>query len=70
MVPQWQDELEATLGLAFTVLDLENVVGFRRSRGKKQQKRSARKSADGSGTALNGRLAANPLGGKRRLQSS
>lgn len=33
MVPQWQDELEAKFGLAFTVIDREHVIGFRRSRG-------------------------------------
>ena len=33
MVPQWQDELEAKFGLAFTIMDREHVVGFRRSRG-------------------------------------
>lgn len=33
MIPQWQDELEAKFGLAFTIMDREYVVGFRRSRG-------------------------------------
>ncbi len=33
MIPQWQDELEAKFGLAFTIIDREHVVGFRRSRG-------------------------------------
>ncbi len=33
MVPQWQDELEAKFGLAFTIMDREHVVGFRRTRG-------------------------------------
>ncbi len=33
MVLQWQDELEAKFGLAFTIMDREHVVGFRRSRG-------------------------------------
>ncbi len=33
MVPQWQDELEAKFGLAFTIMDREHVVAFRRNRG-------------------------------------
>ena len=33
MVPQWQDELEAKFGLAFTIIDREHVVALRRSRG-------------------------------------
>lgn len=33
MVPQWQDELEAKFGLAFTVIDREHVGALRRSRG-------------------------------------
>ena len=33
MVPQWQDELEAKFGLAFTIVDREHVVVLRRSRG-------------------------------------
>ena len=33
MVPQWQDELEAKFGLAFTIMDREHMIGFRRSRG-------------------------------------
>jgi hypothetical protein len=33
MVPQWQDELEAKFGLAFTIMDREHVVALRRSRG-------------------------------------
>ena len=33
MIPQWQDELESKFGLAFTVMDREHVVDFRRTRG-------------------------------------
>ncbi len=28
MVPQWQDELEAKFGLAFTIMDREHMIGF------------------------------------------
>ena len=33
MIPQWQDELETKFGLAFTVVDREQIVALRRSRG-------------------------------------
>jgi hypothetical protein len=33
MVPQWQDELEAKFGLAFTIVDREHIVTLRRTRG-------------------------------------
>ena len=33
MVPQWQDELEAKFGLAFTIMDREHMITFRRTRG-------------------------------------
>lgn len=33
MVAQWQDELEAKFGLAFTVIDREHLLDLRRSRG-------------------------------------
>jgi len=33
MIPQWQDELEAKFGLAFTIMDREHIIGFRRTRG-------------------------------------